>query len=257
VWLVTREAVRLQISERARIDEQAHYLLLREELVKEKENFVAIALHEINTPLTLLGGYVTMLISSQTLEEAQLMADAIRRTSGRFSVMKTLFDARLHHMHLDAFDLCGCVETAVADQWLYVATRKQPGEVQILSSCEGPLTVEADYEKVRVAIWELVRNALKAVEPGDGRITVTVTSSNGHAIIIVEDNGIGITPAYRERIWEAGSQFYEDMTTRRNEGTGHGLYTVRHIMDEHGGVATLDWTEEGVGSRFILYLPRQ
>lgn len=257
VWLVTREAARLQASELARLTEQRQYLKLREALVLEKENFVAIALHEINTPLTLLSGYVSMLTAAQSLEEAQQLADAIHRTSGRFRAMKTLFDARLHRLYLSAFDLCDCVAQAIGDPWLYVATRKQPGEVEILHSCDGPITVEADPEKIRVAVWELVRNALKAVEAENGRVAINVTASNGHAIIIVEDNGVGIPADYRPRIWDPGSQFYEEMTTRRNEGTGHGLYTVRHIMQEHGGEAALDWSAEGVGSRFILYLPRQ
>ena len=246
----------LMVVEHARLNEQGEYLKLKETLVKEKENFVAIALHEINTPLTLLNGYVSMLGLAETLDEARAHAEAIQRTSGRFTVMKMLFDARLHGMHLTAFDLCECAAKAVADPWLLVATRKKPGEVRITYACDGPFAVEADYKKIRVAIWELCRNGLKAVEAG-GTVSVEIHAENGHVVVMVEDDGVGIPESYRERIWEAGSQFFTEMTTRRNEGTGHGLYTVRHIMEAHGGSVELDWSEEGKGSRFMLLLPRR
>lgn len=264
VWLVTREAERLhharlalENSEAARQLEQKEFLEFREGLIKEREDFVAIALHEINTPLTLLNGYVGMMVAAEDLHEAQEMAAAIQRTTGRFAAMKKLFDARLHSLYLEAFDLCQCAAAAISDPLLYVATRKVPGQVDLQFSCNGPITVEADKEKLNVAIWELIRNGLKAVEEEAGRILVEVTAENGHAVVIVEDNGVGIPEHYQPRIFEAGSQFFADMTTRRNEGTGHGLYTVLHIMNEHHGAVSLDWSEEGKGSRFVLYLPRR
>lgn len=278
VWLAVQEAEQLRAarqalrqSERARLREHERYLLLREGLVKEKEDFVAIALHEINTPLTLMEGYLSMLMASEDADEMRTAADAIHRTSGRFRAMKTLFDARLHRPYFTPFDVCSCAGLAIGDPWLYAGTRKQPGEIPIVFSCDGPQVVEADHEKIRVAIWELVRNALKATEtdgqtavargiknrPENGRVCIDVTADNGHVVILVEDNGVGIPPEYQPRIWDPGSQFYEEMTTRRNEGTGHGLYTVRKIMELHGGSVELDWSEVGKGSRFALYLPRR
>ena len=245
-----REQERLE-----RIREREEIVTLREELLKEKEDFVAVALHEINTPLTLLTGYVQMMVTAGTLDEARDHAQSIARTTGRFFLMKMLFDARLHRLHLTAFDLCHCVEAALRDPYLFVATRKEPGDVEIQADCE-PLTVEADYEKVRVAILELVRNGLKATEPG-GCVTVTISASNGHFIVTVEDDGVGIPSDFLPRIWEPGSQYFEQMMTRRNEGAGYGLYTVRHVAEAHNGSAELEWTALGEGSRFALYLPRR
>ncbi|MEZ4591812.1 MAG: sensor histidine kinase [Chloroflexota bacterium] len=278
VWLAVFEAEQLRVarldlqrSERERLAEREEYLQFKERLIEEREDFVGIVLHEINTPLTLLNGYVGMMAEAAELAQAQEIAGEIRRTAGRFFVMKTMFDARLHRLHISAFDLCDAAARAIGDPYLYVATRKMLGEIPIAFTCSGPIIVEADFEKIRVAIWELIRNALKATEADgetavrrgvkraaeNGRITVEVTAENGHAIVIVEDNGIGIPESYRPRIFEPGSQLFESMMARRNEGAGYGLYTVNHIMNEHHGAVALDWTAEGEGSRFVLYLPRR
>lgn len=278
VNLVTQDAERLKItrlslmeSQQARAREQQEFFEFRERWLKEREDFISIALHELNTPLTLLNGYVLMFAQAANPDQAKEFAQEIVRTTGRFFVMKTMFDAKLHRMDITPFLLHECIQAALDDEWLFTATRKQPGEIRISVSCDETVVVEADFNKIKFVFWEMVRNGLKATEADgqaalergvkttaeDGRVLIDVEANDELVLITVEDNGVGIPENYQSRIFEAGSQYFKDMTTRRNEGTGHGLHVVNHIMLEHNGDIVLDWSEVGAGTRFALYLPRR
>lgn len=106
---------------------------------------------------------------------------------------------------------------------------------------------------LETAVFELVRNALKATK--EGYITIQVEIGKEYVVLAVEDNGRGIEPSESARIWEAGYQSQEDHRTRHNEGAGYGLAVVLHVARLHGGDAALEWSEPGEGSRFAIYLP--
>jgi signal transduction histidine kinase len=247
---------------RATLHEREETLREREALIQEresitqtKEDFVSVALHEINTPLTLLTGYAAMLMEADTLEQARQHAEGIVRSAGRFRNMKRFSDTLLRRLSLEPVELCQVVNNILDDPDLYVATRKQPGDVTITADC-APAIIEADLFKLQTAVMELVRNALKACD-GGGSVQVRCYEANSGYAISVTDNGIGIHPDDYQRIWHPGVQIFDNMMTRRNEGAGYGLYMVRRVAEAHGGRAVLDRSELGRGSRFSIYLPKQ
>lgn len=238
---------------------QQHEALLaeREALAQEREDFITTILHEINTPLTPLLAYAAMLAEAQTLQEARRLAEDILRSTGRFSVMKMLTDARLRPMEVGAFEMCALLNAVAQDPFLYVATRRGPEGIDLVLSCE-PFLVEGDYNKLYVAVWELVRNGIKAISGSQpGLVAITAQAINGHFTVTVEDNGRGIPSDKWEAIWQPGVQLFQSVLTRPNEGSGYGLDTVRKIAQAHSGHALLEWSEEGVGSRFVLKMPRR
>lgn len=227
----------------------------KEAIIREKEDFVSVALHEINTPLTLLTGYAAMLMEADTLEKAQQHAEGIIRSAGRFRNMKRFSDTLLRRMILEPIDLSQIIASVLDDPDLHVATRKQPGDVTITSDCT-PTIIEADLFKIQTAVMELIRNALKACDEG-GHVHVECRPINGNFVISVADDGIGIHPDDYQRIWHPGVQVFDNVMTRRNEGTGYGLYMVRRVAEDHGGRAVLERSELGSGSTFSIYLPRR
>ena len=110
--------------------------------------------------------------------------------------------------------------------------------------------VLADAERARLALTNMVHNAVKFTPPG-GQITVTAQPSGEDVVLSVEDTGVGISTEDLPRIFE---RFYKADRARSGGGTGLGLAIAKHIVQGHGGRI---WAEsvEGQGSTFSFSLP--
>ena len=82
-------------------------------------------------------------------------------------------------------------------------------------------------------------------------MAVRLKTENGATVFEVEDHGPGIPASEREKIFE---QFYRGPASTEKGGYGLGLFLVRHIMEAHGGKASVE-SEVGRGSRFQLLFP--
>ncbi|HEY0432134.1 MAG TPA: ATP-binding protein, partial [Pyrinomonadaceae bacterium] len=100
---------------------------------------------------------------------------------------------------------------------------------------------------VRVALSNLLLNALQAT-PSGGEVTITQKVENETLVIVVRDDGPGVSGDLRQRVWEP---FF----TTKQRGTGLGLAIVRKRMQEAGGTARLVPTSNGGGARFELRVP--
>ena len=130
---------------------------------------------------------------------------------------------------------------------LFQANAREQG---ITLECE--VNVEADLtgrsvSALRDALSNLLLNALQAT-PHGGKVRLTAASSNEDLMISVQDTGTGVPPDLRERIWEP---FF----TTRQRGTGLGLAIVRKRLQEVGGSATLEVSNNGRGALFQLRVP--
>ncbi len=121
-----------------------------------------------------------------------------------------------------------------------------------LSLPESPILAAVDGEKLKMAVTNLLNNAMRFT-PAGGRIELALERRNAEAWIRVSDNGIGIEQAEIPRIFD---QFYqvEDHMTRRHEGMGLGLSIVRAIANAHGGRVWVESSGPGKGSTFTIAL---
>ena len=119
---------------------------------------------------------------------------------------------------------------------------------------DGPVPVESDPDAVRQALLNLVDNAVK-YSAGRKRVAVRLAATADGAEIGVSDNGIGIAPEDRPRIFEA---FYRSPEAVRHDpkGVGLGLKIVKHIMDAHGGSIAVEGGP-GRGTTVTLKFPRR
>lgn len=107
-------------------------------------------------------------------------------------------------------------------------------------------TLELDAVRIERAIHNLVRNALEAV-PRGGHVVVTTRDDPHSTVVVVDDDGPGIPPADRPRLFQL---FF----TRKRGGTGLGLPLAQRAIHDHGGeVEVLD--RPGGGTRFVVHLP--
>jgi PAS domain S-box-containing protein len=113
----------------------------------------------------------------------------------------------------------------------------------------APLTMPADVVMVERIVDNLLRNAVRHT-PGDSRIWVRVERMDDGALITVEDDGPGVAPEDRARIFEA---FNQGSSTGQDRGVGVGLAVVARFAELHGGRA---WVEEraGGGASFRVFL---
>ena len=130
------------------------------------------------------------------------------------------------------------------------ATRESAkGPRSLLEVSLGPAGyVSAHPVELRSVLTNLISNAVDALPPEHGRIE-TSSGQEGHwAIIRVSDNGTGIPPEIRERIFEPY------FTTKGERGSGLGLNNSQSIIARYGGMLEVE-TEEGNGSIFTIFLP--
>jgi signal transduction histidine kinase len=130
---------------------------------------------------------------------------------------------------------------------LFQANAREQG---ITLGCEVNVKAELTGKSIaalRDALSNLLLNALQAT-PHGGRVRLTAASSNEDLMISVQDTGTGVPPDLRERIWEP---FF----TTRQRGTGLGLAIVRKRLQEVGGSATLEVSNNGRGALFQLRVP--
>lgn len=220
---------------------------------------VANASHELRTPLAIMAATAdTMLTWADSLAPQQREClDIIGRQAERMQqlVRETLelskLEAGAPEEKMEPVDL---TETTLQ----VVATLRQSAEeAQLELSAnvpDDPITVPGIEAQLTGALTNLVENALHYTPPG-GKIRVTLTVEDDHAVLAVSDTGPGIPPAEQRQIFErfvrgrAGDE-------SRAEGSGLGLAIVRRIAEIHGGRVELDSTP-GRGSTFRLVLPRR
>ena len=126
-----------------------------------------------------------------------------------------------------------------------------PGRPITLEADE-PVIVDADSERLRQVIDNLIGNALQHTPPGSP-VTVTVTGDPGRGQLTVADQGPGMTPEQASHVFE---RFYrtDDARTRARGGAGLGLAIAASLAAAHGGEITVD-TAPGRGAAFHLRLP--
>jgi signal transduction histidine kinase len=148
-------------------------------------------------------------------------------------------------------DICAEVKQACAEHNAMSEAKDLGLEVDAPSS---PVFIEADKEKVRVVLDNLISNAIRHTPTG-GAVHLRVTDRGSEVEIDVHDTGEGIPPDELERIFDRFYQVEHHMT-RRYGGMGLGLSIVKGLVELHGGRV---WAESSVGegSRFLVVLPAQ
>jgi two-component system sensor histidine kinase SenX3 len=220
-----------------------------------RRDFVANVSHELKTPigaLSLLAEAVSD--ASEDSQAVKHFANQMQRESIRLTkLVQEIIDLSrlqvadaLHPPEPVGID--DVISDAV-DRCQMAATAK--GIEVVVGGDEGAV-VYGDHNLLVTAIRNLVENAI-AYSGENTRVGVGVRRADGIAEVVVSDQGIGISTAEQDRIFE---RFYrvDPARSRITGGTGLGLSIVKHVAANHGGEVTL-WSRTGQGSTFTLRLP--
>jgi signal transduction histidine kinase len=200
----------------------ATYLLLRPEMAREQQEQIVNNIHSETIRLNSL---------------ASSFLDLARLESGRVQFRKSTFDI------MDLLHECNDV----------MASKAEEENIQIrVIDPEGPSLIEADRDKIKQVILNLLSNALKYNRP-NGSVILKTKASEKKLVISVQDTGIGIPEDAVGHIFE---KFYR---VRENEakasGTGLGLSICKKIIQGHGGTIEIK-SKIGIGTNMIISLPR-
>jgi two-component system sensor histidine kinase PrrB len=207
--------------------------------------FAASATHELRTPLQ---GALTNLdiarsgriAESERGEVLGLANDQLQRMAAALSAVRALADAEFaDRSWFDEIDLADVADAAVADE------RRRAPAVAIELESTPPTTLVAWRDGVRLAIANIVRNALVHGVPTDAAAQHVVVSVAG-STVTVDDNGPGVLPADRQRVLERFER-------GGGHGSGLGLAIAQQVAIAHGGSVTIASSPLG-GARVVLSL---
>jgi len=221
-------------------------LFLKENLARLGEMTAGIA-HEFRNGLATILGNARLLTGSRATPEAtEAIAEAVVAESQSLARVVTEFlqFARPEPLHLETVDLHALL-AGLLDE---LKPKAAESDVQLALTGE-PVHLEADEPLLRKAFSNLVANAVEALADapiGDRRVVVEVRSLSGSATVRVSDNGPGVDPGSRERIF---TPFF----TMKERGTGLGLSVVQKIVVSHNGTVELEETPRGAS--FLVRLP--
>ena len=230
------------------------------EAARLKSEFLANMSHEIRTPMNGVLGMIELL-SRTPLDEKQRRFLSTLQTSagGLMSVLNDILDfSKIEAGKMELREENCRVRALVDEVTELFAARAQLRGVEIIAQVENdvPSQVEADTERVRQVLSNLVGNAVKFTESGSIRVRASVEEYKGQVFLLrfeVIDTGIGIDPALQGKLFEAFSQV-DGSLTRKHGGTGLGLAICKQLvvlMKGRMGVTS----EAGRGSNFWFVLP--
>ena len=218
-----------------------------------RREFVANVSHELRSPITSIRGFAEGMADGVIPEEDQpkylrLVADESKRLSGLIDDLLAM--SRLERddakPEMSVFDINEMLRRVVIVRMNDLEAKK------IDVSCEfeeDSCTVRADSDRIEQVVINLLDNAIKFTPEG-GTITLESASKDGTAEITVRDNGCGIAPEDREKIFDRF--FTADRAHTAGKGTGLGLSICKRIMEMHGQTIRLLDTDSGAAFRFTL-----
>ena len=223
-----------------------------------KTEFLALASHELRTPITVVTGYLSLLEDGAFGEMPAASRDIMPVINARLAEMEGLINAMLEtarvedgrlHLEIDACDLREIADEAVRRCEVFVHPSQQLG----LRCPDIPVPVLVDRERLLTVISNIVHNAIK-YSPQHTDVHCTITMSGHTGAVAVQDNGLGIAAEDMDTLFTRFGRIRRDPASRSIMGTGLGLYLSRELARAHGGDILVE-SSPGAGSTFTIVVP--
>jgi two-component system sensor histidine kinase/response regulator len=226
------------------------------EAMAAKDIFLAVASHELKTPLTVLKGFGQLLHRRLEQEGSAHLAYLVKmeQAMGRMELLAddllntSLVETDTFVLHRRPCDLVALCQHVLRE---YMA---EPDRRLLLDTPAEPIEGEVDVERISQVLLNLLSNARK-YSSKEAPITVRLERQDQHCRISMQDRGVGIPTEQLPHLFE---RFYQvpgiEVQTGSSSGVGLGLYIVKKIVERHGGHVSVE-SRVGEGSIFSVYLP--
>lgn len=233
-------------------------LVAQKKLAGIKNDFISNITHELKTPIATVSVAIEALknfnalhdpqktreyldISQNELQRLSLLVDKVLKLS--------MFENKAIELKPEMLDLKSIVDDVAASMRLQLEKYK----AQISIESQGDLTLKGDKLHLTSVVFNLLDNALKYSKAYPS-IRIEMKEVDNMVQLEMIDNGIGIAPEYKDRIFE---KFFRVPAgdTHNAKGYGLGLSYVAHVIQKHHGTIEVE-SQPGIGSRFIVKLPK-
>jgi len=227
-------------------------------LTEIKNEFISNITHELKTPIATVGVAIEALrnfnaindpqrtkeyldISQNELQRLSLLVDKVLKLS--------MFEKKEIELKYEMLDLKGVVDEVVSSMRLQI----EKHHAIVSTIVDGDTHLQGDRLHLLSVVFNLLDNALKY---GNGNIAIKfdLKEKGNEVELAVADNGIGISPEYKDKVFE---KFFRVPlgNTHNTKGYGLGLSYVSHVVQRHRGKIEVE-SRPGLGSKFIITLPK-
>jgi signal transduction histidine kinase len=245
-----------------RIEEATEQLRSANENLKKmdgvKNEFLSMATHQLNTPLSVVDGYLTMINDTAHGKLSDQQRDFSQKALHRVRLMKRLVTDFLNVSRLETgkfsidaapVDLNKIVSEEVNE--LGPTANEKEVLLQYMAPKHDVPVIEIDEQKTRQAIMNLIDNAIHYTPKGE--VKVYLESNDKNVTFKVVDNGIGVPEDQKRKLFQKFSRG-ENAKKERPSGSGVGLYLVKKVIEDQGGSVIFE-SQEDKGSTFGFHLP--
>jgi two-component system CheB/CheR fusion protein len=227
----------------------------RKVLENQKEEFIAVASHELKTPVTSIKGYMELLIDAMADSKDKQSSELVTKIDKQVDRLTNLVKDLLDVTSINEGGLILKKEKFVPDALVKeIAEQISPtaSKHELVLELASPAIILADRGRVGQVLSNLISNAIK-YSPAGGKIIISTQLDSKNICFYVRDFGIGLSSDVQEKIFEpffrAGNR---DSATF--PGLGLGLYIAVEIVKWHGGKISVK-SKKGEGAEFCFSLP--
>ena len=238
------------------------------ELHKAKSDFIAVSSHELRTPLAVVSGYLDLVVSGHLGEPEEEMLRVLTvaqrntlRLSGIVSALSEV--ARLESSGLELSRSAVLVEEILEELVVDLTPALQMRKIELEGEYADPReTAWGDRDRLHALFQGLLMNSVRYT-PDGGRIWVSTRVDDDDIEVRIKDNGIGIAPENRERIFQPFFRIQDSLHHSsgtfefQSGGIGLGLTLARGIVDAHHGTVRAESPGLSEGATFVVTLPRR
>jgi PAS domain S-box-containing protein len=236
-----------------------------DQINKTKTHFLAVATHEIRTPLSIIMGYNRFLLQERpgelNSEQKRILDESVQSCERLLNIVNEMLDfSRIEAGNLklqnQQSDVLGLLRR-VYRQMKLISDREQIDLA--LNLPEAPVLLIHDPDRIEQVLMNLISNAIKFTPPG-GVITLSAReraqNGSGFLEVSISDTGVGLSGSMKDKIFKDYQPFLSKEPGPSQKGVGLGLAISRKIVEAHGGRIWAEGeTGQGATFRFTLPIP--
>jgi signal transduction histidine kinase len=220
--------------------------LERDERLMAMGEMAARMAHEIKNPLGSMELFLSMLLNGKLRKQDRKYTDYVLfgvKTIDRI-INNLLSYTKPKTLALTETSLCQVVRETL--DFMSLSAQSRGISLEVNTYFSEPSFFDPDL--IKLVIMNFISNAIEAMEGKKGAIKVDLKGDEKHAVIVITDNGVGMSEELQKSI-------FNPFFTTKDKGVGLGLFIVYNIVKAHGGYIEVESTE-GLGSSFSIYIPK-
>lgn len=224
-----------------------------------KSEFISIASHQLRTPLTVIKGYISMMLEGsfgkisapqrESLDKVYLSNERLIRLVENLLNLSRIESGRLQFKY-EQINLETIVESVVEE--LSSKAKEKKLKLEYKKPAKSLPKIMIDEEKIRQVVMNLIDNSIKYTSKGN--VTVSLNKEGNNILFCVSDSGMGVDPNDMPHLFQ---KFQRGTGTFlvHTEGTGLGLYVAKEMVEQHKGKIWAESKGRDRGSKFIFTIP--